>query len=131
MTIENLDNPFYPVIHRQYIYFLSNKETREKFMKNPIKYIRQPKPKPNMPLKIAIVGPPKSGKTTGKDVFVFVTHKHKRIHWKVVPHLQKQLLELTQKGIENLNKPITIAEKAFKNIYIPTPKQLSIISLSH
>ncbi|CAK6446699.1 unnamed protein product [Pipistrellus nathusii] len=64
MTIENLDNPFYPVIHRQYIYFLSNKETREKFMKNPIKYIRQPKPKPNMPLKIAIVGPPKSGKTT-------------------------------------------------------------------
>nr|KAF6362491.1 adenylate kinase 9 [Pipistrellus kuhlii] len=64
MTIENPDNPFYPVIHRQYIYFLSNKETREKFMKNPIKYIRQPKPKPNMPLKIAIVGPPKSGKTT-------------------------------------------------------------------
>nr|KAF6340910.1 adenylate kinase 9 [Myotis myotis] len=63
-SIESPDNPFYPVIHRQYIYFLSNKETKEKFMKNPIKYIRQPKPKPNMPIKIAIVGPPKSGKTT-------------------------------------------------------------------
>ncbi|EPQ18636.1 Adenylate kinase domain-containing protein 1 [Myotis brandtii] len=65
-SIESPDNPFYPVVHRQYIYFLSNKETKEKFMKNPIKYIRQPKPKPNMPIKIAIVGPPKSGKTTGK-----------------------------------------------------------------
>lgn len=79
-SIESPDNPLYPVIHRQYIYFLSNKETKEKFMKNPIKYIRQPKPKPNMPIKIAIVGPPKSGKTTGKDVFVFVIRKHKRMH---------------------------------------------------
>ncbi|XP_016073041.1 PREDICTED: adenylate kinase 9 [Miniopterus natalensis] len=63
-STENSENPVYPVIHRQYIYFLSSKETKEKFMKNPIKYIRQPKPKPNMPIKIAIVGPPKSGKTT-------------------------------------------------------------------
>ncbi|KAM5282916.1 adenylate kinase 9 isoform 2-T2 [Hipposideros larvatus] len=62
--IENSQNPLYPVIHRQYIYFLSSKETKEKFMKNPIKYIRQPKPKPTMPIRIAIVGPPKSGKTT-------------------------------------------------------------------
>nr|XP_012608625.1 adenylate kinase 9 isoform X2 [Microcebus murinus] len=62
--VENAENPVYPVIHRQYIYFLSSKETKEKFMKNPIKYIRQPKPKPTVPLKIVIVGPPKSGKTT-------------------------------------------------------------------
>ncbi|XP_035880458.1 adenylate kinase 9 [Phyllostomus discolor] len=62
--VESSENPVYPVIHRQYIYFLSSKETKEKFMKNPIKYIRQPKPKPRMPIKIAIVGPPKSGKTT-------------------------------------------------------------------
>lgn len=33
-------------------------------MNNPIKYICQPKPKPPVPVKIAIVGPPKSGKTT-------------------------------------------------------------------
>lgn len=38
-------------------------------MKNPIKYIRQPEPKPTIPIRIAIVGPPKSGKTTGKYVF--------------------------------------------------------------
>ncbi|XP_074189510.1 adenylate kinase 9 isoform X2 [Rhinolophus sinicus] len=62
--VENSQNPLYPVIHRQYIYFFSSKETKEKFMKNPIKYIRQPKPKPTMPIRIAIVGPPKSGKTT-------------------------------------------------------------------
>ncbi|XP_022282146.1 adenylate kinase 9 isoform X20 [Canis lupus familiaris] len=62
--IETSENPFYAVIHRQYIYFLSSKETKEKFMKNPIKYIRQPKPKPTVPIRIAILGPPKSGKTT-------------------------------------------------------------------
>ncbi|KFQ29113.1 Adenylate kinase 9, partial [Mesitornis unicolor] len=47
-----------------YIYFFSSKKNKETFMKNPIKYIRQPKPKSAAPVKIAIVGPPKSGKTT-------------------------------------------------------------------
>uniref|UniRef100_A0A6I8N3X1 Adenylate kinase 9 n=1 Tax=Ornithorhynchus anatinus TaxID=9258 RepID=A0A6I8N3X1_ORNAN len=61
---ENPKNPSHPIIHRQYIYFLSGKENKEKFMRNPIKYIRQPKPKPAVPIRIAIVGPPKSGKTT-------------------------------------------------------------------
>lgn len=62
--VENAENPLNPVIHRHYIYFLSNKQTKEKFMMNPIKYIRQPKPKATMPVRIMIVGPPKSGKTT-------------------------------------------------------------------
>nr|XP_020756598.1 adenylate kinase 9 [Odocoileus virginianus texanus] len=62
--VENSENPLHPVIHRQYVYFLSSKETKEKFMKNPIKYICQPKPKPTIPIRIAILGPPKSGKTT-------------------------------------------------------------------
>ncbi|XP_027755310.1 adenylate kinase 9 isoform X2 [Empidonax traillii] len=57
-------NEVFPVIHRQYIYFFSSKENKETFMTNPIKYIRQSKPKPAAPVKIAIVGPPKSGKTT-------------------------------------------------------------------
>ncbi|KFP37246.1 Adenylate kinase 9, partial [Chlamydotis macqueenii] len=55
-----------------YIYFLSSKENKETFMKNPIKYIRQPKPKPAVPVKIAIVGPPKSGKTTVAKKFASV-----------------------------------------------------------
>ncbi|XP_061222784.1 adenylate kinase 9-like isoform X2 [Neopsephotus bourkii] len=61
---QSYGNSVFPVIHRQYIYFFSSKENRETFMKNPIKYICQPKPKPTVPVKIAIVGPPKSGKTT-------------------------------------------------------------------
>lgn len=55
----------FPVIHRQYIYFFSSKENKETFMTNPIKYICQPKPHQSVPVKIAFVGPPKSGKTTG------------------------------------------------------------------
>lgn len=35
-------------------------------MLNPLKYLRQPKPSPSLPVKIAVLGPPKSGKTTGK-----------------------------------------------------------------
>ncbi|XP_064026093.1 adenylate kinase 9 [Pogoniulus pusillus] len=58
------DNAGFALIHRQYIYFFSTQETQDTFMKNPIKYICQPKPKPAVPVKVAIVGPPKSGKTT-------------------------------------------------------------------
>ncbi|XP_063185876.1 adenylate kinase 9 isoform X2 [Chroicocephalus ridibundus] len=66
------ENTVFPVIHRQYIYFFSSKENKETFMKNPFKYIRQPKPKPAVPVKIAIVGPPKSGKTTVAKKFASV-----------------------------------------------------------
>ncbi|KAM6323455.1 adenylate kinase 9 [Aegotheles albertisi] len=66
------ENTVFPVIHRQYIYFFSSKENKETFMKNPIKYICQPKPKPAAPVKIAIVGPPKSGKTTVAEKFANV-----------------------------------------------------------
>ncbi|XP_067402684.1 adenylate kinase 9 [Emydura macquarii macquarii] len=69
---QNQDTPNLPVIHRQYIYFFSSKANKEKFMKNPIKFIRQPKPKPSVPVKIAIVGPPKSGKTTVAKKFASV-----------------------------------------------------------
>ncbi|XP_042746128.1 adenylate kinase 9 [Lagopus leucura] len=61
---QNYENTLFPVIHRQYVYFFSSKKNRETFMNNPIKYICQPKPKLPVPVKIAIVGPPKSGKTT-------------------------------------------------------------------
>lgn len=50
----------------QYIYFFASKENRNTFQLNPLKYLRQPKPTPSLPIKIAIIGPPKSGKTTGK-----------------------------------------------------------------
>lgn len=59
-------NTTYPIIFHQYIYFFESKENRKTFMLNPLKYLRQPKPTPALPAKIAVVGPPKSGKTTGK-----------------------------------------------------------------
>lgn len=60
-------NSSYPLIFHQYIYFFTSKENRNAFMLNPLKYLRQPKPNPYLPFKMAVVGPPKSGKTTGKD----------------------------------------------------------------
>ncbi|XP_030626692.1 adenylate kinase 9 [Chanos chanos] len=67
--MQSPDNPSYPVIFRQFIYFFASKETRNTFMTNPLKYLRQPKPNPSRPIKLAIVGPPKSGKTTVAQMF--------------------------------------------------------------
>nr|XP_040016288.1 adenylate kinase 9 isoform X3 [Gasterosteus aculeatus aculeatus] len=62
-------NTSYPLIFHQYIYFFASKENRNTFMLNPLKYLRQPKPTPPLPVKIAVVGPPKSGKTTVAQMF--------------------------------------------------------------
>ncbi|XP_071335378.1 adenylate kinase 9 isoform X3 [Trachinotus anak] len=59
----------YPLIFHQYIYFFASKENRNTFMLNPLKYLRQPKPTPSLPVKMAILGPPKSGKTTVAKMF--------------------------------------------------------------
>ena len=56
----------YPVVYRAHIYFMSTLENRQKFMDNPLNYLRLPSPPPNVPVKLAIVGPPKSGKTMRK-----------------------------------------------------------------
>ncbi|KAM8832237.1 adenylate kinase 9 isoform 2-T2 [Spinachia spinachia] len=62
-------NTTYPLIFHQYIYFFASKENCNTFMLNPLKYLRQPKPPPPLPVKIAVVGPPKSGKTTVAQMF--------------------------------------------------------------
>ncbi|XP_015211824.2 adenylate kinase 9 isoform X1 [Lepisosteus oculatus] len=67
--IQGPNNPTYPVLYHQFIYFFASKDSRNKFMLNPIKYLRQPKPKPSLPIKIAVVGPPKSGKSTVAKMF--------------------------------------------------------------
>ncbi|XP_050995505.1 adenylate kinase 9 isoform X2 [Labeo rohita] len=59
----------FPVILHQFIYFFASKETRNTFILNPIKYLRQSKPNPSLPIKLAIIGPPKAGKTTVARVF--------------------------------------------------------------
>uniref|UniRef100_A0A3B5A2W7 Adenylate kinase 9 n=1 Tax=Stegastes partitus TaxID=144197 RepID=A0A3B5A2W7_9TELE len=56
----------YPLLFHQYIYFFTSKENRNTFMLNPLKYLRQPKPTPSLPVRLAVTGPPKSGKTTAQ-----------------------------------------------------------------
>ncbi|XP_032877861.1 adenylate kinase 9 [Amblyraja radiata] len=62
--IQDMQQNVFPVVHRKYIYYFVSKQNRDKFMENPFKYITQPKPRPTVPIKIAIIGPPKSGKST-------------------------------------------------------------------
>ncbi|KAM6954065.1 adenylate kinase 9 [Aplochiton taeniatus] len=62
-------NPTYALLLHHYIYFFSSKETRKTFMLNPLTYLRQPKPYASLPIKLAIIGPPKSGKTTVAQMF--------------------------------------------------------------
>ncbi|CAM9615988.1 unnamed protein product [Lampetra planeri] len=54
----------YQVIYRQHIYFFSSKASQDKFTANPVLYTFQPPPKPAIPIRLAVLGPPKSGKTT-------------------------------------------------------------------
>ena len=56
----------YPCIYRSHIYYLSSTQARDEFVSDPIKFTSQPTPKPVVPIKIAVLGPPKSGKTTCK-----------------------------------------------------------------
>ncbi|EDO38691.1 predicted protein [Nematostella vectensis] len=56
--------PAYPVVYRQHVYFCCSEEARDEFVLCPAKYLKQPSPKPVVPIRIAIIGPPKSGKTT-------------------------------------------------------------------
>uniref|UniRef100_A0A3Q1CXD4 Nucleoside-diphosphate kinase n=1 Tax=Amphiprion ocellaris TaxID=80972 RepID=A0A3Q1CXD4_AMPOC len=62
-------NTSYPLLFHQYVYFFTSKENRNTFMLNPLKCLRQPKPVPSLPVKMAVTGPPKSGKTTVAQMF--------------------------------------------------------------
>ncbi|XP_053192664.1 adenylate kinase 9 [Scomber japonicus] len=62
-------NTTYPLLFYQYIYFFASKENRNTFMLNPLRYLRLPKPISSLPVKIAVVGPTKSGKTTVAQMF--------------------------------------------------------------
>lgn len=68
-------NSSYPLLYHQFIYFFTSKENRNTFMLNPLKYLRQPKPSSSLPVRIAVVGPPKSGKTTGRAQHALIPSK--------------------------------------------------------
>ncbi|BFZ09241.1 hypothetical protein BsWGS_12280 [Bradybaena similaris] len=68
--VDGSEHPLFPCIYRSFIYFLSSLQNRQTFMIDPILYLKQETPKPMVPLRIAIIGPPKSGKTTLAKRFV-------------------------------------------------------------
>lgn len=60
----------FPVVYRQHVYFCSGRDQRDMFMQCPSRYLKQSSPKPVVPIKMAILGPPKSGKTGLANRFV-------------------------------------------------------------
>ena len=61
--------PMFPALYHQHVYFMSSAANREMFMQDPMTYLKQPTPKPVVPMRMAILGPPKSGKTTRKHMW--------------------------------------------------------------
>ena len=58
------------MIYREHVYFMSTSEARDQFTKNPYRYLHLPANSIPVPIRLAIVGPPKSGKSTGKQYFI-------------------------------------------------------------
>ena len=54
----------YTCIHRSFVYFLSSRDALKAFVADPLHYLSQPTPMPVVPLRLSIIGPPKSGKST-------------------------------------------------------------------
>lgn len=65
-NISKLNNEVFPVVHRSYVYFICEKENLIKFRMNPLKYIANQHICEfiEYPLRIGIIGAPKSGKST-------------------------------------------------------------------
>lgn len=58
-------NETHAVAHRQYIYFINGSKNLEKFRRQPLEYIDTNNLcRPLYPIKFAVIGPPKCGKTT-------------------------------------------------------------------
>lgn len=64
--LDYVDGHILPVIHRKYVYYLKGSVNHNKFVRKPLKYVMNEsfwRPPSNIPLKIAVLGPPKSGKS--------------------------------------------------------------------
>lgn len=54
----------FPIAYRNYIYFIGGENEKVKFIEDPLRYTFHEPHHPNIPLRIAVIGPPKSGKTS-------------------------------------------------------------------
>ena len=64
---------------------MSSEKAKSAFMSCPMKFLKQPSPKPMVTIQMAIIGPPKSGKTTCKyrwvgKMFVLLCISHIFFH---------------------------------------------------
>ncbi|KAK9889594.1 hypothetical protein WA026_006967 [Henosepilachna vigintioctopunctata] len=60
----------FPIIHRQYIYFVVGKAGKKAFREDPLKYVDIKSFNfPLLPIRISVIGPPKSGKSALADRF--------------------------------------------------------------
>ena len=57
----------YPIIYRDRVYYMVDSAARKTFARNPVRYADADAPGPIVPIRVAILGPPKSGKTTRKS----------------------------------------------------------------
>ena len=65
-----LKTQMFPVIYHQDVYFISSSTRREKFVANPEMFLTRPAPESPVPVRLAVVGPPKSGKSSGKLIML-------------------------------------------------------------
>jgi adenylate kinase family enzyme len=96
-----------PVLHGDYIYFLSNSKYRDEFIGNILTYIGQPSPKLVVPPKIVIAGRPKSGKT---DLAAKISAEYNLVHLTV-----PLILESIIAGKENMR---LANEVKLENVFI-------------
>lgn len=66
MYLQHENSNIFPLIYHRYIYFLYTAVSRDKFMNDPVKYTTANLKSffPMIPAKVAIIGPPKAGKST-------------------------------------------------------------------
>lgn len=99
----------FPVIHRNYVYFLYKEQSVELFKENPLLYINNDFNSPLTPYRVSIIGPVKCGKTTLSErltnnfCFKYVTRGRSiRYVLETMPYceLAKSMERLLRKGEE-------------------------------
>ena len=54
----------FPAMYRSALYYFASTANRDQFALNPLCYLKQKTPKPVVPIRLSILGPPKAGKST-------------------------------------------------------------------
>lgn len=108
-----------PVIYQKRIYYLSSSAARDKFMSDPERYIRQHHPGSLVPIRLAILGPPKSGKTTVANKFV---SEYGCLRLSIGEAIRRVLTQFPESDL-------TTEMKSYLQLGQPLPDELCILAL--